>query len=266
MENKRICKGCGTSVAKLITCGTCGILSHPGCIIRTNHPQENGSFKNCKSVDRFHSDDLMQAVRDIVRNELENFRKMLCEEFGIDLRKIKDDVRELSRRMDSLEERFAKTVHDCPEEELFQEIRERDRRASNIIMFDVEESVEISPAEHSGGDSTLAREIFRSFMSDAPHIRKTARIGKKTRDQSRPLCVTLSSREQVYDVMRMKHKYSGPVGFSQDRTLKQRAHLKNLRARLKSLSDAGDNSKTIKYTNGVPRLVDVRHASVSKNE
>lgn len=270
MDNRKTCKGCGNSVAKPITCNSCGIASHPGCITRSNHPNENGLFKDCSAVPSAANcmgldKDLMCLIRDLIRSEFDSFRNEMCNKFGGELKKLKDDVQKLSTKMNAFEEKLSQTGTVNFEEELLSEIRERDRRASNIILFNLEEMDVIQSSVPSTSDLVLAQNIFQCFLPDKIQVRKTVRIGSKTQGRSRPLCVTLSSNDQVIDVLKNKYKYSGPVGISQDRTAKQRAHLKNLRSTLKSLTDAGVTDKTIRYFNGVPKIVKINSAQVSKN-
>lgn len=49
------------------------------------------------------------------------------------------------------------------------------------------------------------------------------------------------------EILRSKARYSGPVKISQDQTVKQRAYLTELQIKLKSLKDARESNKTIRY-------------------
>lgn len=86
-------------------------------------------------------------------------------------------------------------------------------------------------------------------------IVKAKRIDRKKEDRHRPLCVTLRSKSEVIDVLVNKHKVSAPIRIAQDRTIKQRDHLLQLKARLKDMKDSGDKDSTINYFNGVPKIV-----------
>lgn len=46
--------------------------------------------------------------------------------------------------------------------------------------------------------------------------------------------------------------------------MKQREYLRDLRAELKALIDSGVNNKTIRYFNGVPKIVDAKVNRSSK--
>lgn len=71
----------------------------------------------------------------------------------------------------------------------------------------------------------------------------------------RPLRVSLPSKDVVLKILRNKLRYSGPVKISQDQTVKQRKHFKDLQAQLRLLRDAGDKNKSIRYINSVPKIV-----------
>ena len=66
-------------------------------------------------------------------------------------------------------------------------------------------------------------------------------------------------------ILRNKSRYQGPVKISRDLTLIQRKHFKNLRQQLGILKEAGETDKTIRYFNGVPKIVSVNKKQEAKN-
>lgn len=68
--------------------------------------------------------------------------------------------------------------------------------------------------------------------------------------------VILSSKQEVLLILKGKSSYSGPMNINQNRMVNQQNYLKHLRAELNSLVNNGKVNKTIKYFNGIPKIVD----------
>lgn len=108
----------------------------------------------------------------------------------------------------------------------------------------------------SSQDADLAREILKVIQpNDFSHVR-VARLGGRHTRGPRPLRVTLSSKQEAVSILKSKIKYKGPVKIFQDQTPKQRKYLNNLKTKLKELHDSGVTNKTIRFFNGVPKIVD----------
>lgn len=101
--------------------------------------------------------------------------------------------------------------------------------------------------------------VKETFLVIAPGVEiiKTLRIGKSRAGHVRPLMVTLSNRNEAVTILKNKYKYKGQAKIKQDLTKQQREYLRNLRVRLGTMQEAGINDKTIRYINGVPRIVDI---------
>ncbi|EZA49827.1 hypothetical protein X777_11808 [Ooceraea biroi] len=173
-------------------------------------------------------------------------------------------MQKLAERIDGLEnvERRASDGVSLAEEDLFAEIAERESRASNIIMFSLDEP------EHSDSndvsDKDLVNDVLHTILPSLEPSYKVRRLGVKKHGQPRPLCVSFSSKQEAILVLRNKGKYTGPAKIYQDQTPKQRKYLMNLRAHLRELQDAGE-SKTIRYIGGVPKIVNANQPMNSKN-
>lgn len=112
-----------------------------------------------------------------------------------------------------------------PEEELIEEIQERERRAANVISLNVEEKRSQDNAQEiKDHDLRLAHTELRKIILNKISILKTSRIGKYSDNKIRPLIVTLNSKQEDLNILRSKHKYSETVKVFQDRTHKQRSH------------------------------------------
>ena len=87
------------------------------------------------------------------------------------------------------------------------------------------------------------------------------RLGRKNSSKPRPLCITFNSPSIPIKILKNKHKYSGSARISNDSTVKQRAFLNDLRVKLR---DMNDQNKTIRYVNGIPKIVMINRQQ-SKN-
>lgn len=86
------------------------------------------------------------------------------------------------------------------------------------------------------------------------------RLGRKRQGHTRLLRVSLSLPNMIsWQSCKIGLGLIGPV--SQDQTLKQKQHLKDLQAELKGLKETGEANKTICYLNGVPRIVNTNPAA-----
>lgn len=140
-----------------------------------------------------------------------------------------------------------------PEESIDESV-ERSIRASNVIVYNVEESVEKSDVE-------VANDILEAIdpvLVVAPD--NVLRVGKKTDGRPRLLKLRFKSADLARLCLRKKtvlrsHKNFSHVNIKDDKTPRQINYLKSLRTELKNREDAGEKNLTIKYVNHVPTIV-----------
>ena len=96
-------------------------------------------------------------------------------------------------------EEFAKTVSHPPNDVVqlaVEEIYERERRADNLILFNVTESTSDVVEERKDHDIGEVIDICKALDVDvSSKLEKPTRLGKKTEDQPRPLRVTVNDAE-----------------------------------------------------------------------
>lgn len=178
-----------------------------------------------------------------------------------------NDIQCISDRIDKIEAKIAldmSSVHPLQlEEDIIEELADRNRRSNNLIFYNLEESSAGSFEKNKKIDSILAIDILQCIVPDKVPISKVIRIGDRSQGRSRPLCVTLPSKEDAISILRKKNRYSRPVRIYPDQSPKQRQFFKVVKDRLtiKQLHDIGDTNKTIRYFNGVPKIVDTNQAS-----
>ena len=136
-------------------------------------------------------------------------------------------------------------------------------RVKNLLIFKLGESPNL--------DSSLDFARVKQVLSTVGNISLTnivvKRLGKPTTAGFRPVSVTLSSPDDVFNIMRSRKKLLTNLSFSTNKTSQQRDHLKKLWTEVDRF-DAKDLShrRTVKYINGVPTISDaVTKLSPSKN-
>lgn len=207
---------------------------------------------------------ILNNIKELLKTEFENFKREMREFYLAELAEVKENFQSLSNRINHLEdlvEGSQLSVHmDLVEEQIIEEMEDRKSRSNNLMLFNLEE-----PNNDATTDTDLANDILGKIIPCGSLPIRTMRLGKRLQGRSRPLRVSLPSSQDVMTILRNKMKYSGPVRITQDQTLKQRNYFKDIQAKLKALKDAGESDKTIRYINGVPKIVDVKARAKSKN-
>lgn len=78
--------------------------------------------------------------------------------------------------------------------------------------------------------------------------------------------VSLSSKQEAIVILKSKNKYNELVKILEDRTTKQHDYLSKLRIELKCLVDSGELNYTIRYINGVTKIVNINLNSIKKKK
>lgn len=277
MASKNICKGCFVPVAKPVICMGCGILSYPSCLPRTGHRYSGGQFIDCQmntgsSPSPGHSksteldyDNLLSRLGEMIRSEFDKLRKEFLDMYRADLAKVTSEIQSINERISRMEATVAShqfsedwSLVSRPEvimEDVLEELADREARSKNLIFHNLEESV---GDPRVSGDMKRVNDIIKSILpGDTVNI-VCQRLGKKSDDRSRPLRVTLTSKDKVLSILRNRRLYLGPVKISSDQTPRQRDYMAKFRERLRVMKSAGDINKTIRFINGVPKIVNAR--------
>lgn len=212
-------------------------------------------------------DNLSNIPTDInaIKNELASVNEKLS---GFEPR-----ISEIEKRVESLEAglKCIQVGEHNPVgvEPVLEELVDRTRRSKNLIFHDLPESGSKVLTKRIEHDNRLVSVLLQNFCNDNATF-KSFRIGKPSGVKPRPLKVVLAGNGDVgefaknFDQSRLKDldPLLGKVTFSRDRTVLERRHLANLRAELQRRTDAGEVNLTIRYIQGVPKLVEKK----SKNQ
>ncbi|KAI4476341.1 hypothetical protein M0804_013678 [Polistes exclamans] len=113
--------------------------------------------------------------------------------------------------------------------DIISEIKEKNWRLTNIILFNVDENIASTSLAPPLSDDNIVKDIIKKIDLSAHLWSRTRRIRKRSSDRSRPIRVTLNSKKEVISIFKNKSKYSGPVVIAQDRTKAQREYLKAIK-------------------------------------
>ncbi|KAK5644971.1 hypothetical protein RI129_006271 [Pyrocoelia pectoralis] len=134
-------------------------------------------------------------------------------------------------------------------EELINEITERQRRASNVIIFNVKESDD---------DTNVINEIVNTVGGIDTTKLRFFRLGKPTQNKNRPVKILFNGELDAKNVLRNKPKILNKFRdyrIASDQTPSQRNYINELRRTLLSRQEKGETNITIKYIHGIPKIV-----------
>lgn len=183
------------------------------------------------------------------------FRRDMMTLFNGEMKKLHDKINDVSREnaalrmeVNELKSRSTQSAQDVVEE-----IREREIRSKNVVVFGVPESSEKQADMQSIDDSTHIQAILQTAdISAAP--KKVFRLGKRIVGKVRPIKVVFSDSSVVKDLLRNK-KCNGNIQVKSDLTPAQQSHLKQLNAELKRRVDNGESDLTIKFIRSIPKII-----------
>lgn len=139
---------------------------------------------------------------------------------------------------------------------IMNELEDRQRRASNIIIHNVQESNDKTHLAKANQDTNAVRNLFSDIGMEVD-IKKTFRLGKYAQDKCRPFKVMLGSMEEKLYIVKNKCKLNVPgIKIFSDQTKIERAYFLKIRNRLNDLIANGETNKTIRYINNIPTIVD----------
>lgn len=199
-----------------------------------------------------------------------------------DVADINDALSKMEPRLSAVEEDLTlvkndlKSLHDSKADSLgmesvIEEIADRGRRSRNIILYDIPENKSKTLTVRVKHDNDLVLKLIESFCTPGrDNSFKSSRLGRIQGNRPRPLKIIFNSSDITVDfsknfdssvLSRIDDKLTG-VSFSRDRTPSERKHLAELKSSLKRRIESGESDLTIKYMNGVPKII----KKASKND
>lgn len=250
-----ICYSCNNQFAELdipLKCDSCSLLVHNKC-----------SGLSATELKCFG-----------LKNRLLKFFCVSCDQGLKELPELKTLIKKLLVDVENIKNHSIKNINSInntnfSDEFVINEINERNRRANNLIFYNVEESESNRSDDRITSDSNHINNIISIVLSDIsrdiPVPLKVIRLGRYQPGKIRPIKAIFSMATDVFDIIRNKKKisYSIPnstINISTDRTPNQRESMKKLREELASRTSDGETGLTIKFQRGVPKIVKITSA------
>ena len=159
-------------------------------------------------------------------------------------------------------------------EERVEELEEREKRALNLILFNIPESKATTRADIKEEDTKTADNIFRSIVDiDEGEILEATRLGKKL-DNGNPRCLqirvkNLDTKKDILRNAKYVNKRETPkedrIYINADHTPAERAHHKKLRAELKERLSKGETGLYIRNKQIVKSTTDSSNLNENSN-
>lgn len=137
------------------------------------------------------------------------------------------------------------------------EINERNRRANNLIFYNVEESESNRSDDRityydDQNINNIISIVLSDISRDIPVPLKVIRLSRYQPGKMRPIQAIFSMTTDVFNIIRNEKKIShlnphSTINISTDRTPNQRESMKKLREELASRTNDGESGLTIKF-------------------
>lgn len=146
---------------------------------------------------------------------------------------------------------------------LLQEIRDREKRSCNLMVFGVPESSSADIQRRVADDTRRTEEMMVKLGLEI-RAQRVLRVGKLG-VRPRPLKLILPSHEDVLRCLRNKRNLrDSDIRINSDLTELQRAHLRELRRQLKARMEGGETDITIRYVDGVAKIIKTTDSASKK--
>lgn len=226
----------------------------------------------------------MNKINDLFEKKLQSFAESLADSFAAkfdrfktsiegNVASIRDEVGKIAKQNNTLTDKCTRLnnriasveekLKSHPDlsvstEDIIAELAERKKRQSNVIAMNVAESIKVDGQDRLEEDRTKVLAALPPSLASNTMNFRIRRLGRPLAGRTRPLLIATPSPDDALTILKWKStaEAEGPqITFKSDLTQAQQQHLKNLRAELDALIKGGDLTKTIKYINGIPKIV-----------
>lgn len=187
---------------------------------------------------------------DSCSNKLEEFSNIIAEH-NFQITQLNNEMAVLKRENRELKEKVANLeTHGYTID--VNELSNRINRSSNVILFNVNESVD---------EQAVIKEIINITAPNFNNSFEFMRLGNKptTAGKARPLKIRFCDTDTARTVLKNKSSLSGTrfssVRIQDDKTPTQLNDLKRVRQTLRQRLESGEQNLTIKYLKGTPTII-----------
>lgn len=201
-----------------------------------------------REVFQFGLNQLLDKINTSFKNELQNAIQPLEAEIA----DIKENVDAFGKRITALESRQGAAVGSSSLQQISvacDELRERCRRAANVILVGLAEITE-------GTDELVGVNTLLSSLGLGVEARQAVRLGGNRGNRARPLKLVFESEREVFLIFKNKRLFASKnLIVKNDQTPREREYLAELRGELQRRIDEGESNLTIRYVNHTPAIV-----------
>ncbi|XP_014207489.1 probable basic-leucine zipper transcription factor G [Copidosoma floridanum] len=206
----------------------------------------------------------LETTLQTIKNKTTNFENVQNDVGGL-----KDELVRITGELENI--KASQTAKNVDMGEILCEIKEREMKSKNIIIYNVpEDNLRISQdystlhdidqfnALVAARDTSRAREILKVVSNvDLSQI-QTRRLGRMRQNFCRPLRVTLLDKADCITIMKSKSLVNRQYTIKTDLTKLQQKKIKDLKEELEKINvDKQNPTMTIKFINGEPQIIPI---------
>lgn len=217
----------------------------------------------CRSPIHTTCSGLSRAEANLTINNEKRRSTFHCD-FCVNERKTITDLRELitdlKREIEELKQKAATPSFENQPSDLIEavitEVNERNKRANNIIISNLQESDNSTEEERYTADLSKVKSLIcNDGVARQTDVLKCFRIGKAYGDRAHPIKVVLSSAE-VSKTVTSKYRSTNGIYVNRDLTKLQQEKAYNVRMEFKNRLSNGESNIKLRYFDGIPKMVE----------
>lgn len=140
-------------------------------------------------------------------------------------------------------------------EQIINEVQERNNRQRNIILAGIEEQTSSDPKIRQSLDMAKVMDVITNILKDPVPPTAVFRIGKYDAKRNRRIKVCFSTQATAQQLLRNKGDIPAGIKMYSDQTPCQQKLMISLQKELARRSQSGETDLTIKYIKGVPKII-----------
>lgn len=170
--------------------------------------------------------------------------------------KLSQQQKTLEKKINNIEKQLLSVKNCSPDHNvIISELNERKKRESEVIIVNVPESNKPAGVDRRQEDVEIIKTLIPPDLSNLLPDINLRRLGKPTHGKIRPVLLYTPSSKVARAIIKSKPATGTNIKFKFSLTQAQQQHLNTLRAELDELVKDGDTNKTIRYINGVPKII-----------
>lgn len=250
------CKPCETKSNEIVKRPSMGEIKSP-----TASSSANSDLK--KSYTEYTLNDVMEKL-EVIDVKYTNLLQKYNEQIAIN-ENLLLEVEHLKGKVTKLECKVHEEQSSSSAIETIQELKDREYKRKNLIIFGVKELSSDEPDERKTHDMRAISQMLESQCTEVSRENlRVYRIGRREQGKVRPVRIIMACEADVQKVIKKalniksNHLYSG-LGFSIDKTKQQLQEYKRIKDDLKKRVDEGGENLMIKYVRGQPKIVQAKN-------